>query len=117
MATGATFVVLVRTFGLWTANPLRITDVSESETCFEVVASTLHGHQVRGQERFSIVQEDPNDSVWYEIASISQPATALSRLCFGVFRHYQTKFVLQSMERMRSETELLHGTNNDDGGG
>ena len=94
-------LVIVRTLGVWSANPLRLRRVSSpSPDRFDVVVTTLEGHMVAGEERFSIVNDGA--AVWYELASVSAPASLLSRATFALFRRYQAAFIRASLQRMAS---------------
>lgn len=63
--------------------------------------TTLQGHQISGEERFSIEWDARDDSVWYEIFTVSKPATLLSKIgCFAM-RSCQRAFVADSTAAMQ----------------
>lgn len=44
-----------------------------------------------------------DDSVWYEIYTLSRPATPLAALFRPLLRHYQARFAAQSMAAMAAQ--------------
>ena len=108
-------VVIAKSLFLWTLNPLKITAVDKRnrlswiQNVFSKNATrrtsfthkTLHGHQISGEEKFSVEWKKSDDSVWYEISTISKPATPIAILAAPLLRFYQQKFVDESVNAMR----------------
>ncbi|KAL6781856.1 hypothetical protein ACKKBF_B09705 [Auxenochlorella protothecoides x Auxenochlorella symbiontica] len=98
---GAIVLVAARSLGLWSCNPLRISRASRSPRRLEFASTTLQGHQICGEEAFSVSwYPQTGGDVWFEIRSVSRPATPLAWLAQPVLRHYQAKFVRESLARM-----------------
>lgn len=79
---------------------------------FTFATSTTGPHQLVGEERFSIEWHQRDNSVWYEIYTISKPATPLARLTYPLVRFHQRHFARQSLQAMvknLSETSNGHG--------
>lgn len=81
---------------------------------FSVRASTCSSHVLAGAESFSVFLSSSSSSsssegdVWYEVASFSRPATALSALTLPLVRTLQARFreesaraVVEAVERGR----------------
>jgi len=98
-------------------NPLRICSVESSgrprdrtaavHQRFAFSHATVQGHQICGEERFSIEWRKDDDSVWYEIETISKPATLIAKLAQPVLQFYQGRFVAESLEAMREQVHHL----------
>lgn len=91
--------------GLWWLNPARVlyeidetTDAGKKRFGFGY--GTLCAHAERGEERF-LVEQEPDGSVWYDLASFSQPRHPLVRLCSPLARRIQLRFGRDSMQAMR----------------
>lgn len=110
-------VVCARSLFLWSLNPLRITDVqpdgrpssaSQRQARKHVrrrcafAHTTLDGHQISGEERFTVEWRKDDDTVWYEVCTVSRPASLLSTLARPLLRFYQREFVAQSIETMKN---------------
>lgn len=94
-------LVVAQCFGLWSINPLRITHVQHRRRSSSLAHTTLQGHQISGEERFSVEWDAKDDSVWYEIYTVSKPATLLSKIgCFAM-RACQRAFVTGSTAAMQ----------------
>ena len=114
---GAGVVVTARSLFLWSLNPLRITSVEkrsvwsrrnrrrrrdgdDAKQTVSFTHTTLKGHQISGEERFSVVWKRSDDSVWYQISTVSSPATVISIVATPLLRWYQRKFVADSVKAM-----------------
>jgi uncharacterized protein (UPF0548 family) len=97
--------MLVWIGGLWWLNPARVLyEVDETTNSgtkrFGFAYGTLAEHVERGEERFWVEQE-PDGSVWYDLASFSQPRHPLVRLFSPLARRIQLRFGRDSMQVMR----------------
>lgn len=120
----APVVVIAQSLLLWSMNPLRITAVEQNklrrkktpsktgggggggtEKCCQSLFAhtTLAGHQISGEERFTVEWNKETDSVCYEVYTISKPATLLASLAHPLLRFYQKQFVTQSIKAMKQE--------------
>lgn len=108
---GAGVVVTACSLGLWSQNPLKISYVEERHwplarrtgRRFAFGHATLKGHQISGEERFSVEWVKADDSVWYDVYSISRPATPLVALWQPLLHFYQRRFAAQSAAVMQLE--------------
>ena len=62
---------------------------------------TLPDHAERGEERFLIEWHSTDDSVWYDLLAVSQPAHWLARLGYPYARYEQARFRRLSGEAMQ----------------
>ena len=53
---------------------------------------TLPDHPERGEERFLVEWNHADDSVWYDLLAVSQPAHWIARLGYPYTRHEQARF-------------------------
>ncbi|DBA75416.1 hypothetical protein WJX77_008156 [Trebouxia sp. C0004] len=60
--------------------------------------STLQGHALAGEERFAIEWHKEDDSVWYDIYTVSRPATPLAAISYPVIRLLQKQFQRDSFK-------------------
>lgn len=79
------------------ANKQSDTDPAER---FVFATSTTRGHQLVGEERFSVEWHQKDNSVWYEIYTISKPATLLAWVTYPLVRFHQKHFARQSLRKM-----------------
>ena len=105
-------VVTAQTLFLWSVLPLKVTwiekdgaprDAKQKETIKRRMAfghATLEGHQLSGEEAFA-VELHKNDDVWYELTTVSRPASLLSVLSLPMLRFFQLKFMNQSMDAVK----------------
>src|SRR5262249_32823610 len=63
---------------------------------------TLPDHAQRGEERFLIEWQKADDSVWYDLMAVSQPAHWLARLGYPYARCQQARFRRLSCEAMQT---------------
>ncbi|KAF0890221.1 hypothetical protein E2562_039259 [Oryza meyeriana var. granulata] len=101
---GTRFCICYKELIPWVMLPLQIAYVTDGNVnssgygkgkIFAFGSSTLQGHLLAGEERFS-VQLDEEDQVWYEVMSFSKPAHILSSLCYPYVQLRQRHFAHQS---------------------
>ncbi|PSC73763.1 hypothetical protein C2E20_2908 isoform X1 [Micractinium conductrix] len=63
--------------------------------------TTLAGHQIQGEERFAVAWNHEDDSVWYEIYTLSRPGNWLTTATHPLLRLFQHKFAADSMAAMQ----------------
>ncbi|KAL3134003.1 hypothetical protein ABBQ32_008442 [Trebouxia sp. C0010 RCD-2024] len=97
----------------WMKLPLQVTFVEQS-TCrnyqrkgwtgqqLRFAHSTLHGHALAGEERFAVEWHKEDDSVWYEVYTVSRPATPLAAISYPVIRLLQKRFASDSFQALRT---------------
>ena len=93
-------LVLFRLFGFWWANSCRIVYTFDESSRFGFAYGTLPGHVEQGEERFW-VEMDEEDAVWYRIRAFSRPAIWLTKIGYPVARHFQRRFVQDSLAAMQ----------------
>jgi uncharacterized protein (UPF0548 family) len=59
---------------------------------FGFAYGTLRGHPERGEERFLVERNESDDSVWYDLLPVSQPAHWLARWGYPYTRYEQARF-------------------------
>eukprot|EP00611_Tribonema_gayanum_P001391 TRINITY_DN1100_c2_g1_i1.p1 TRINITY_DN1100_c2_g1~~TRINITY_DN1100_c2_g1_i1.p1 ORF type:complete len:309 (-),score=29.94 TRINITY_DN1100_c2_g1_i1:611-1498(-) len=62
--------------------------------------STLQGHMITGEERFTVEWHAEDDSVWLDLFSLSRGSEPLGRLCMPVVRPIQRAFFRDVCEGM-----------------
>lgn len=95
---------------LWLLCPARIIFVNDSAAershpqteQFGFAYGTLPGHPERGEERFLIEWNRADDSVWYDLLAVSQPAHWLARLGYPYARYEQARFRKLSAAAMQA---------------
>jgi uncharacterized protein (UPF0548 family) len=75
---------------------------------FGFAYGTLPGHPERGEERFLVEWNRADNTVWYDLLAISQPAHWLVRLGYPYARYEQARFRRLSAAAMRAA--VLHKT-------
>ena len=104
--------LLMRVFGLWWLNALRIVyEVDDDGTSsggtvkrrVGFAYGTLPGHVESGEERFTVVWLT-DDSVHYELHAFSRPRYWMVKLTKPVARALQRRFVRQSLAAMQQAT-------------
>jgi uncharacterized protein (UPF0548 family) len=98
---GTTVAVVVRHFGFWSLNACRIVNVFDEQRRCGFAYGTLAQHAAKGEERFSIVWNESDDSVYYEILAFSRPRQWQARLAWPLSRMLQRKFARDSMAAMK----------------
>ncbi|MEX2175033.1 MAG: DUF1990 domain-containing protein [Pirellulaceae bacterium] len=91
---GDTVAVLYRArpFFLWMLMPARVVYRVDERRRFGFAYGTLADHPERGEERFAVEWNERDDSVWYDLLALSQPAHWLARLAYPYARWEQAKF-------------------------
>ena len=51
----------------------------------------MQGHTLAGEERFALEWDKSDDSVWYDVFTISRPAHPLSIITYPLVRYYQNR--------------------------
>jgi len=101
--TGATVAVLARALGLWSLNACRIVYIIEEEAeieWFGFAYGTLPEHAEQGEERFSVVWDQADDTVWYDILAFSRPRQLPAKLGYPYTRALQRRFARDSKQAM-----------------
>ena len=108
---GATVAVLYRLWLVcWILMPAKIVYTLDDEIVapagrvrrFGFAYGTLPDHPERGEERFLIEWHAADDSVWYDLLAVSQPAHPLARLGYPYTRWEQARFRRWSTVAMQS---------------
>jgi len=68
---------------------------------FGFAYGTLPDHAERGEERFLVEWRTADDSVWYDLLAVSQPAHWLAKLGYPYTRYQQARFRRLSGEAMQ----------------
>lgn len=93
----------------WMKLPLKVTYVEEGRCSmggqkawtgqqFKFAHCTLQGHTLAGEERFAVEWHQEDESVWYDIYTISRPATPLAAVSYPVIRLLQKRFQRDSFK-------------------
>lgn len=70
---------------------------------FAFAHTTLQGHQIRGEERFCVAWNAQDDSVWYEIYTLSRPGSWITAAAHPLLRAFQRKFAADSCDAMQRQ--------------
>lgn len=106
LEVGRVVVMCARVCGFWWLNASRIVYVVDSVDNFGFAYGTLHHHAESGEELFQ-VSRDAEGKIWYEIKAFSRPRFWAARLAFPVARHFQRKFVKESLAHVK---KMVHAT-------
>lgn len=102
---GAVVAVVVSHFGFWSVNLSRIVYVEDPST---FAYGTLNEHAECGEEKFRIIRNAHDDSIWYDVLAFSKPNHALAKVGYPLNRLLQKRFARDSMaalaERCRSRS-------------
>jgi uncharacterized protein (UPF0548 family) len=107
---GTAVGVLARVGGIWVLSACRIVYLLDDAASdvrvrrFGFGYGTLPDHGVRGEERFSVEWRRDDDSVWYDLHAISEPANVATRLGRRSLRALQARFATDSRQAMRRAT-------------
>ena len=99
--TGAVVAVKARAGGMWSLNACRVVYVIDEPERFGFAYGTLPDHIERGEERF-LIEQQSDDSVWYDILAFSRPRHPLVRAGFPYARMLQKRFARDSLGVMKS---------------
>jgi uncharacterized protein (UPF0548 family) len=102
---GTTVAVLARHLGFVSLNAARVVYVDRDEHRYGFAYGTLPGHAARGEERFGIVRDHRDGSVYYEVLAFSRPRHPLSYLGYPVTRLLQRRFARDSKRAMVAAVE------------
>jgi uncharacterized protein (UPF0548 family) len=100
---GTTVAVLARHSGFWSLNTARIVYLIEESGEVERFGfgyGTLPEHAERGEERFSVVWDRENDSVYYDVFAFSRPKHPLAWIGYPFARLLQRRFARDSKRAM-----------------
>lgn len=78
----------------------------EEEHRYGFAYGTLPGHAERGEERFGILRDRRDNSVYYEVLAFSRPNHPLSHAGYPVARTLQRRFALDSKQAMVAAVEM-----------
>jgi uncharacterized protein (UPF0548 family) len=101
--SGQVVSVVARALGLWSVNFCRIVYVVDETSPihrFGFAYGTLLEHVARGEERFLIEWQKPDNSVWYDILAFSRPRHILTWLGYPLVRRTQKRFGRDSATAM-----------------
>jgi uncharacterized protein (UPF0548 family) len=100
---GTTVAVLARHSGFWSLNAARIVYLVEESGKVERFGfgyGTLPEHAERGEERFSVVWNRENGSVYYDVLAFSRPKHPLAWIGYPFARLLQRRFARDSKRAM-----------------
>lgn len=97
--TGQTVAVLIRHFGLYSLNAVRIVYTIDEPDWFGFAYGTLEDHGESGEERF-MVGRDGDGKIWYDLKAFSKPNHALAKLGYPIVRMLQKRFGQDSKRAM-----------------
>jgi uncharacterized protein (UPF0548 family) len=76
---------------------------------FGFAYGTLPGHPERGEERFLVEWNRADNSVWYDLMAVSQPAHWLARIGYFHARYEQARFRRLSGMAMQAAVKAREG--------
>jgi len=103
VSPGMNVAVLARVLGLWYLNACRIVyliDETGTAETYGFAYGTLRDHAEKGEERFTVVWENADDSVRYEQFAFSRPNHLLTRLNYPLARTVQKRFAKDALAAM-----------------
>jgi uncharacterized protein (UPF0548 family) len=101
---GETVAVVVAHLGFWSVNVDRVVYVLDAPGEYGFAYGTTREHAETGEERFVVLWDRHDDSVWYEITAFSTPRHPLARLGWPFTRALQKRFARDSMAAMQRAT-------------
>lgn len=101
---GQIAAAVARCFGVWVVNCCRVVYLAETARRFEFTYVTTAGHALRGAERFRVDWRD-DDSVWFEVHSISRPREWTAWVVRPQLVALQTRFVQEAVAAVRRGVE------------
>jgi uncharacterized protein (UPF0548 family) len=106
---GTTVAVLARHLGFVSLNAARVVYVDREEHRYGFAYGTLPEHAARGEERFGIVRDPSDGTVYYEVLAFSRPRHLLSYAGYPVTRLLQRRFASDSKRAMVAAVEHTRG--------
>jgi uncharacterized protein (UPF0548 family) len=107
---GQSVAVLAHVCGLWCLNACRIVYIVDEERPvqrFGFAYGTLPDHMESGEERFTVVWRETDDTVWYDVLAFSRPNLLLARLGYPLVRRLQKRFAKDSAAAMVRATKTV----------
>lgn len=95
-----TVAVLFQIFGFWWINSAKIVYTIDEAQRFGYAYGTLPGHLEKGEECFWI-EKEAGGAVYYHIKAFSRPAYWIVWAAYPLARHFQKRFVRQSLSTMK----------------
>ncbi|CAM9148160.1 unnamed protein product [Laminaria digitata] len=107
---GMGLLTVAKCYGLlWSANPCRLVHAHWDKTLPRTVGegkyssvgfSTVFGHLMEGEERFSVEFRDQDSTVWLDLFSVSRGHGILGRLSMPLIRPIQKAFFAEQCRQM-----------------
>lgn len=98
--TGSIVAIVVRHLGFWSMNACRIVYVIDEPERYGFAYGTLLDHAERGEERFMVEWRREDDSVWYDLFTVSRPGP-MAMLGYPLARQLQKRFAQDSKKAMK----------------
>ena len=91
---GQKVCVMIQPFPrVWLLNPLEITYVSEEKKkSYSFAHTTLQGHLLAGEEKFTVEKDLQNDRVYFKVETFSKPDHILAKVTYPAVRALQKIF-------------------------
>ena len=91
---GQKVCVMIQPFPrVWLLNPLEITYVSEEKKkSYSFAHTTLQGHLLAGEEKFTVEKDLQNDRVYFKVETFSKPDHILAKVMYPAVRALQKIF-------------------------
>ncbi|MEM7395882.1 MAG: DUF1990 domain-containing protein [Verrucomicrobiota bacterium] len=102
--TGETVAVAVNHRVFWSINACRIVYVIDEQDRFGFAYGTLTDHGERGEEKFLVERNGPEEQVWYRIVAMSRPGF-LAGVAYPYSRRLQITFGRASKNAMLHYTK------------
>ena len=100
---GDIVVMNARAFGVWWLNAARILYVLDDDKNFGFAYGTLPNHVETGEELFQVSRNE-QDEVYYSVTAFSRPRFWALRWTYPLSRHFQRRFVKDSLQKMKRMT-------------
>jgi uncharacterized protein (UPF0548 family) len=101
---GAIVVMCARVFGVWWLNASRILYVLNDDRQYGFAYGTLPNHVETGEELFKISKNEQDD-IYFSLTAFSRPRFWPVRLTYPLSRIFQKKFVKDSLQKMKKQTD------------
>lgn len=96
---GTVVAVLISHYGLYSVNACRVVYVVDEPKRFGFALGSLTSHVLRG-EMLSLVYQEDDNRVFYEVTTISRPGHWLSWVFYPLGRHLQNSFARDSLHAL-----------------